>query len=161
MWFGCPEGAGYLSPALTVVGLTAFFNSRWLRKAVIPSPAPGRPNDTFVGLGRHALVLQFMDGAAPGAGVEAVRWWAAYAYLEEAAVPGIASVKRVARCDVTPSRFLHSQTQARLALMGAAHGLRVELESAKASEPFPTWWRRPRVGRSCTTTKLLLLRLNS
>ncbi len=138
-WFGCPEGAGYLSPAghqvtaRAVAGLTAFFNSRWLPKAVVPSPAPGRASDTFVGLGRHAPVLQFMDGAAPGAWVEAVRWWAAYAYLEEAAVPGIASVKRDARCDVTLSRFLHSQTQARLALMGAAHGLRVELEPAKAS----------------------------
>ncbi|MEW1580780.1 hypothetical protein AB0407_22080 [Streptomyces microflavus] len=65
--------------------------------------------------------------------MEAVRWWAAYAYLEEAAVPGIASVKRDARCDVTLSRFLHAQAQARLARMGAAHGLRVELEPAKAS----------------------------
>ncbi|MEU8592247.1 hypothetical protein AB0D07_00720 [Streptomyces globisporus] len=50
--------------------------------------------------------------------MEAVRWWAAYAYLEEAAVSGIASVKRDARCDVTLSRVLHSQAQARLALMG-------------------------------------------
>ncbi|MEU2260967.1 hypothetical protein ABZ557_11925 [Streptomyces sp. NPDC019645] len=138
-WFGCPEGADYLSPAghevtaRAVAGLTAFFDSRWLPKAVVPSPAPGRASDTFVGLGRAAPVLQIMNGAEPGAWVEAVRWWAAYAYLEEAGVPGIASVKRDARRDVTLSRFLHSQTQARLALMGAARGLPVELEPAKAS----------------------------
>ncbi|WP_432078309.1 hypothetical protein [Streptomyces sp. YPW6] len=138
-WFGCPEGADYLSPAghevtaRAVAGLTAFFDSRWLPRAVVPSPAPGRASDTFVGLGRAAPVLQIMNGAAPGAWVEAVRWWAAYACLEEAGVPGIASVKRDARRDVTLSRFLHSQTQARLALMGAARGLPVELEPAKAS----------------------------
>ncbi|MET9840019.1 hypothetical protein ABZZ01_19835 [Streptomyces virginiae] len=138
-WFGCPEGADYLSPAghevtaRAVAGLTAFFDSRWLPKAVAPFPAPGRASDTFVGLGRAAPVLQIMNGAAPGAWVEAVRWWAAYAYLEEAGVPGIASVKRDARRDVTLSRFLHTQTQARLALMGAARGLPVELEPAKAS----------------------------
>lgn len=138
-WFGCPEGADYLSPAghevtaRAVAGLTAFFDSRWLPKAVAPSPASGRANDTFVGLGRAAPVLQIMNGAEPGAWVEAVRWWAAYAYLEEAGVPGLTSVRRDARCDVTLSRFLHTQTQARLALMGAARGLPVELEPAKAS----------------------------
>ncbi len=48
-WFGCPEGADYLSPAghevtaRAVAGLTAFFDSRWLHKAVaLPSPGPGR-----------------------------------------------------------------------------------------------------------------------
>ncbi|MFE1405377.1 hypothetical protein ACFW5D_17280 [Streptomyces sp. NPDC058770] len=138
-WFGCPEGADYLSPAghevtaRAVAGLTAFFDSRWVPKAVVPSPAPGRASDTFVGLGRAAPVLQITNGAAPGAWVEAVRWWAAYAYLEKARVPGIASVKRDARRDVTLSRFLHSQTPARLALIGAARGLPVELEPAKAS----------------------------
>ncbi|MEU2762234.1 hypothetical protein [Streptomyces sp. NPDC007094] len=125
-WFGCPEGADYLSPAghevtaRAVVGLTAFFDSRWLPKAVFTSPTPGRASDTFVGLGRAAPVLQIMNGAAPGAWVEGVRWWAAYAYLEEAGVPGVASVKRDARHDLTLSRFLHTQTQARLARMGAA-----------------------------------------
>jgi hypothetical protein len=138
-WFGCPEGADYLSPAghgvtaRAVVGLTAFFDSRWLPKAVPPSPAPGRASDTFVGLGRAAPVLQILNGAAPGAWVEAVRWWVAYAYLEEAGVPGLASVKRDARRDVTLSRFLQTQTQARLALMAAARGLPVELEPAKAN----------------------------
>ncbi|MFJ5074913.1 hypothetical protein ACIP8Z_09955 [Streptomyces sp. NPDC088553] len=138
-WFGCPEGANYLSPAghevtaRAVSGLTEFFHSRWLPKAVTPSPASGAANDTFVGLGRHSPVLQFMNGAAPGAWVEAVRWWAAYTYLEKARVPGLASMKRDARCDVTLSRFLHTQTQARLALMGAARGLEVELEPVKAS----------------------------
>ncbi|MEV3992623.1 hypothetical protein AB0J57_27305 [Streptomyces sp. NPDC049837] len=137
-WFGCPEGADYLSPAghevtaRAVAGLTAFFDSRWLPKAVTPS-ASGRASDTFVGLGRAAPVLQIMNGAERGAWVEAVRWWAAYAYLEEAGVPGLASVRRDARRDVTLSRFLHTQTQARLALMGAARGLPVELEPAKAS----------------------------
>lgn len=138
-WFGCPEGADYLSPAghevtaRAVAGLTAFFNSRWLPKAVTPSPTSGRASDTFVGLGRAAPVLQIMNGAERGAWVEAVRWWAAYAYLEKAGVPGLASVKRDARRDVTLSRFLHTQTQARLALMGAARGLPVELEPAKAN----------------------------
>ncbi|MET9109084.1 hypothetical protein [Streptomyces zhihengii] len=138
-WFGSPEGADYLSPAghevtaRAVAGLTSFFDSRWLPRAVVPSPALGRASDTFVGLGRAAPVLQIMNGAAPGAWVEAVRWWAAYAYLEKSRVPGVASVKRDARRDVTLSRFLHSQTQARLALMGAARGLPVELEPAKAS----------------------------
>ncbi|MGW3009646.1 hypothetical protein ACWC9R_12520 [Streptomyces sp. NPDC001219] len=138
-WFGCPEGAEYLSPAghevtaRAVAGLTAFFDSRWLPKAVTPSTTSGRASDTFVGLGRAAPVLQFMNGADRGAWVEAVRWWAAYAYLEEAGVPGLASVKRDARRDVTLSRFLHTQTQARLALMGAARGLPVELEPAKDS----------------------------
>ncbi|MEJ8652703.1 hypothetical protein WKI65_32725 [Streptomyces sp. MS1.AVA.3] len=138
-WFGCPAGADYLSPAghevtaRAVAGLTAFFDSRWLPKAVLPSTTSGRASDTFVGLGRAAPVLQFMNGADRGAWVEAVRWWAAYAYLEEAGVPGLASVKRDARRDVTLSRFLHTQTQARLALMGAARGLPVELEPAKAS----------------------------
>ncbi|MEV6994350.1 hypothetical protein AB0N87_35045 [Streptomyces sp. NPDC093228] len=137
-WFGCPEGADYLSPAghevtsRAVAGLTAFFDSRWLPKAVTPSPASGRASDTFVGLGRAAPVLQIMNGAEPGAWVEAVRWWAAYAYLEEAGVPGLTSVRRDARRDVTLSRFLHTQTQSRLALMGAARGLPVELEPAKA-----------------------------
>lgn len=138
-WFGCPEGADYLSPAghevtaRAVTGLTAFFDSRWLPKAVTPSLASGRASDTFVGLGRAAPVLQIMTGAEPGAWVEAVRWWAAYAYLEEAEVPGLTSVRRDARRDVTLSRFLHTQTQARLAVMGAARGLPVELEPAKAS----------------------------
>lgn len=138
-WFGCPEGADYLSPAghqvtaRAVAGLTAFFDSRWLPKAVTPSPTSGRASDTFVGLGRAAPVLQIMTGAERGAWVEAVRWWAAYAYLEEAGVPGFATLKRDARRDVTLSRFLHTQTQARLALMGATRGLPVELEPAKAS----------------------------
>ncbi len=138
-WFGGPEGADYLSPAghevtaRAVAGLTAFFDSRWLPKAVTPSLGSGRASDTFVGLGRAAPVLQIMNGAAPGAWVEAVRWWSAYAYLEEARVPGLASVRRDARRDVTLSRFLHTQTQARLALMGAARGLPVELEPTKAS----------------------------
>ncbi|MGW2917727.1 hypothetical protein ACWDBF_07665 [Streptomyces angustmyceticus] len=138
-WFGCPEGANYRSPtghevtARAVAGLTAFFDSRWLPRAVTPSPASGRARDAFVGLGRAAPVLQVMNGAERGAWVEAVRWWAAYAYLEEAGVPGLASVKRDARRDVTLSRFLHTQTQARLALMGAARGLPVELEPAKDS----------------------------
>lgn len=138
-WFGCPEGASYLSPAghevtaRAVAGLTAFFDSRWLPKAVTPSPTSGRASDTFVGLGRAAPVLQFMNEADRGAWVEAVRWWAAYAYLEEAGVPGLLSVRRDARRDVTLSRFLHTQTQARLALMGAARGHPVELEPAKAS----------------------------
>lgn len=48
-------------------------------------------------------------------------------------MPGLFSVRRDARRDVTLSRFLHTQTQARLALMGAARGLPVELEPAKAS----------------------------
>ncbi|MER5894730.1 hypothetical protein [Streptomyces sp. NPDC001876] len=138
-WFGCPEGADYLSPAghevtaRAVAGLTAFFDSRWLPKAVTSSLASGRASDTFVGLGRAAPVLQIMNGAERGAWVEAVRWWAAYAFLEEAGVPGLASVRRDARRDVTLSRFLHTQTQARLALMGAARGLPVELEPTKAS----------------------------
>ncbi|MBK3579249.1 hypothetical protein JHN63_36705 [Streptomyces sp. MBT65] len=138
-WFGCPEGANYLSPAghevttRAVAGLTAFFQSRWLPKAVTPLPASGKASDTFVGLGRAAPVLQIMNGAEPGAWVEAVRWWAAYAYLEEAEVPGLTSVRRDARRDVTLSRFLHTQTQARLALIGAARGLPVELEPTKAS----------------------------
>ncbi|MFJ2887830.1 hypothetical protein ACIO53_17480 [Streptomyces sp. NPDC087305] len=138
-WFGCPEGADYLSPAghevttRAVAGLTAFFQSRWLPKAVTPLPASGKASDTFVGLGRAAPVLQIMNGAEPGAWVEAVRWWAAYAYLEEAEVPGLTSVRRDARRDVTLSRFLHTQTQARLALIGAARGLPVELEPTKAS----------------------------
>ncbi|MFE7043443.1 hypothetical protein ACFU9X_29585 [Streptomyces atratus] len=138
-WFGCPEGADYLTPAghevtaRAVAGLSAFFDSRWLPKAVTPSLASGRASDTFVGLGRAAPVLQVMNGAERGAWVEALRWWAAYAHLEEAGVPGLASVKRDARCDVTLSRFLHTQTQARLAVMGAARGLPVELEPAKAS----------------------------
>lgn len=138
-WFGCPEGADYLSPtghevtARAVAGLTAFFDSRWLPKAVTPSPASGRASDTFVGLGRAAPALRIMNGAARGAWVEAVRWWASYAYLEQAGVPGLASVKRDARHDVTLSRFLHTQTQARLALMGATCGVPVELEPAKGS----------------------------
>ncbi|MBT3153163.1 hypothetical protein HTV45_20215 [Streptomyces sp. CHD11] len=93
----------------------------------------GRASDTFVGLGKAAPVLQIFNGAAPGAWVEAVRWWATYAYLQAAGVPGLASVRRDARCDVTLSRFLHTQTQARLALMGATRGLPVRLEPAKAS----------------------------
>ncbi|MFC5805356.1 hypothetical protein [Streptomyces formicae] len=137
-WFGCPEGADYLShaghevTARAVAGLTAFFGSGWLPRSVTPSPASGRASDTFVGLGRAAPVLQIMKGAERGAWVEAVRWWAAYAYLEEAGVPGLASVRRDARRDITLSRFLHTQTQARLALMGAARGLPVELEPTKA-----------------------------
>ncbi|GGT79115.1 hypothetical protein GCM10010207_88350 [Streptomyces atratus] len=43
------------------------------------------------------------------------------------------STRRDAHRDVTLSRFLHTQTQARLALMGAARGLPVELEPAKTS----------------------------
>ncbi|GAA5210605.1 hypothetical protein [Streptomyces thinghirensis] len=138
-WFGCPEGADYLSPAghevttRAVAGLTAFFDSRWLPKAVTPFRNSGRASDTFVGLGKAAPVLQIINGAAPGAWVEAVRWWAAYAYLQAAGVPGLASLRRDARRDVTLSRFLHTQTQARLALMGATRGLPVELEPAKAS----------------------------
>ncbi|MGW0495612.1 hypothetical protein ACWD0Z_09340 [Streptomyces sp. NPDC003007] len=138
-WFGHPEGADYLSAAghevtaRAVAGLTSFFDSRWLPKAVTPSPAASRARDTFVGLGRSSPVLQFFNGADKGAWVEAVRWWAAYAYLENAEVPGFASIRRDARRDVTLSRFLHTQTQARLALMGAARGLPVELEPAKAS----------------------------
>ncbi|MFE5030270.1 hypothetical protein [Streptomyces sp. NPDC056683] len=138
-WFGCPEGADYLSRAghevttRAVAGLTAFFQSRWLPKAVTPSPASGTASDTFVGLGRHAPVLQITSAAEQGAWVEAVRWWAAYAYLEEARVPGLTSVRRDARRDVTLSRFLHTQTQARLALMGATRGIPVELEPEKAS----------------------------
>ncbi|MFF8725958.1 hypothetical protein ACF073_05650 [Streptomyces sp. NPDC015171] len=138
-WFGHPEGADYLSAAghevtaRAVAGLTSFFDSRWLPKAVTPSPAASRARDTFVGLGRSSPVLQFFNGADKGAWVEAVRWWAAYAYLENAEVPGFASIRRDARRDVTLSRFLHTQTQARLALMGAARGLSVELEPAKAS----------------------------
>ncbi|MFD3719998.1 hypothetical protein [Streptomyces sp. NPDC058674] len=137
-WFGCPEGADYLTPAghevtaRAVAGLTAFFDSRWLPKAVTPSPALNRASDTFVGLGRASPVLQLLNGAERGAWVEAVRWWAAYAYLESVGVSGLASVKRDARRDVTLSRFLHTQTQARLALMGMARGLPVELEPAKA-----------------------------
>lgn len=137
-WFGCPEGAGYLSPAghevtgRAVSGLTDFFQSRWLPKAVTPTYKPGTAHDSFVGLGRHSPVFQF-NGAEAGAWVEAVRWWAAYAYLEKAKVPGLDSMKRDARCDVTLSRFLHTQTQARLALMGAARGHRVKLEPVKAS----------------------------
>lgn len=138
-WFGSPEGADYLTAAghavteRAVAGLTAFFDSRWLPRAVSPSSASGRTGDAFVGLGRSSPVLQFTSGAAPGAWVEAVRWWAAYAYLEKARVRGLATVKRDARQDVTLSRFLHTQTQARLALMGAARGLPVELEPAKDS----------------------------
>ncbi|MDX2707339.1 hypothetical protein PV350_31470 [Streptomyces sp. PA03-6a] len=138
-WFGASEGADYLTPAghavtkRAVADLTAFFDNRWLPKAVTPSPASGKASDTFVGLGGASPVLQILNGAAPGAWVEAVRWWTAYAYLEEAGVPGLASVRRDARCDVTQSRFLHTQTQARLALMGANRGYPVELEPAKAS----------------------------
>ncbi|WP_037626217.1 hypothetical protein [Streptomyces aureus] len=138
-WFGSPEGATYLSSAghevtaRAVAGLTAFFDSRWLPKAVTPSPASGRASDTFVSLGRHAPVLQYLAGAERGAWVEAIRWWAAYAYLEEAGVPGLTAVRRDARRDVTLSRFLHTQTQARLALLGASRGHRVELEPTKAS----------------------------
>lgn len=53
-WFGCPEGADYLSPAghevtaRAVADLSAFFDSRWLPKAVPPSSTPGRASDTFV-----------------------------------------------------------------------------------------------------------------
>ncbi|MET7436785.1 hypothetical protein ACWERY_10910 [Streptomyces sp. NPDC004082] len=65
--------------------------------------------------------------------MEAIRWWAAYAYLENAKVSGLTTVKRDARRDVTLSRFLHTQTQTRLALLGAARGHQVELEPAKAS----------------------------
>ncbi|MFC8537133.1 hypothetical protein ACFUJY_24890 [Streptomyces sp. NPDC057249] len=138
-WFGCPEGADYLSraghevTARAVAGLTAFLGSGWLPRAVTPSPASGRTSDTFVGLGRAAPVLQIMKGAEQGAWVEAVRWWAAYALLEEAGVPGLASVRRDVRRDITLSRFLHTQTQARLALMGVSRGLPVELEPTKAS----------------------------
>ncbi|MEU5920895.1 hypothetical protein [Streptomyces sp. NPDC047141] len=138
-WFGAPEGADYLTPAghavtkRAVAGLTTFFDSRWLPKAVTPSPASGKDSDTFLGLGRSSPVLQILNGAAPGAWVEAVRWWTAYAHLEEAGVPGLASVRRDARRDVTQSRFLHTQTQARLALMGANRGQPVVLEPTKAN----------------------------
>jgi hypothetical protein len=63
-WFGCPEGADYLSPAghevtaRAMADLTAFFNSRWLPKAMTPSPTSGRAGDTFVGLGRAAPGLR-------------------------------------------------------------------------------------------------------
>ncbi|MEU8645050.1 hypothetical protein AB0C91_24360 [Streptomyces sp. NPDC048674] len=138
-WFGSPEGADYLSSAghevtaRAVAGLTAFFGSSWLSKAVTPSRATDQASDTFLGLGRSSPMLQSYAGAERGAWVEAVRWWAAYAYLELAQVPGLTSVKKDARRDVTLSRFLHTQTQARLALLGAARGHRVELEPAKAS----------------------------
>ncbi|MFJ3099737.1 hypothetical protein [Streptomyces hydrogenans] len=138
-WFGSPEGADYLTPAghavteRAVAGLTKFFHSRWLPKAVNPSSAAGRGHDSFVALGRFSPVLQIMNGGASGAWVEAVRWWAAYAYLEKARIEGLATVKRDARQDVTQSRFLHTQTQARLALLGAARELPVELEPAKSS----------------------------
>ncbi|MDX3854224.1 hypothetical protein [Streptomyces sp. AK02-01A] len=137
-WFGCPEGADYLSraghdvTARAVAGLTAFFGGGWLPRAVTPTLAAGRASDAFVGLGRAAPVLQATKGAERGAWVEAVRWWAAYAYLKEAGVPGLASLRRDARRDITLSRFLHTQTQARLALMGAACGFPVELEPTKA-----------------------------
>ncbi|MFG2483424.1 hypothetical protein ACGFSI_11790 [Streptomyces virginiae] len=136
-WFGSPDGADYLTPAghavtaRAVAGLTAFFDSRWLPKAVDPSYASGGDSDAFVGLGGVAPALQILNGGEPGAWVDAVRWWAAYSYLEEAGVPGLASVRRDARRDVTLSRFLHTQTQARLALLGAAHGYQVELEPVK------------------------------
>ncbi|MFD7894559.1 hypothetical protein [Streptomyces sp. NPDC059743] len=138
-WFGQADGADYLSEAgheLTaraVAGLTEFFDSRWLPRAVTTPHTDGRASDTVAGLGRHSPVLQILNGSAKGAWVEAVRWWAAYAYLEEAGVPGLASVRRDARHDVTLSRFLHTQTQARLALMGASRRFPVELEPTKAT----------------------------
>ncbi len=49
-------------------------------------------------------------------------------------MPVLASVKRDALCDVALSRFLHSQAQARLALMKTACVLPVELEPTKASD---------------------------
>ncbi|MFE5143572.1 hypothetical protein ACFRDV_39025 [Streptomyces fagopyri] len=138
-WFGSPEGADYLSSAghkvtaRAVAGLTAFSDGRWLSKAVTPSPASDRGGDTFVGLGQASPVLQYFAGAERGAWVEAVRWWATYAYLEMAGVPGLGAVKRDVRRDVTLSRFLHTQTQSRLALLGATRGHRIELEPSKAS----------------------------
>ncbi|MFD4724907.1 hypothetical protein ACFWNW_07460 [Streptomyces seoulensis] len=137
-WFGCPEGADYLSLAghevteRAVTDLTAFFGSGWLTKAVTPPSTAGRASDTFVGLGRAAPVLQIFNGAERGAWVEAVRWWAALACLEKAGVPNLLAVRRDARGDVTQSRFLHTETQTRLALMGLARGLQVELEPEKA-----------------------------
>jgi hypothetical protein len=72
-------------------------------------------------------------GRAASAWTEAVRWWATYAVLQDLGVPGLDAVRRDVRQDVRLSRFLHAQSQVRLAALGAWQGLPVELEPSKDS----------------------------
>ncbi|MCE7080173.1 hypothetical protein [Streptomyces sp. ST2-7A] len=135
-WFGHPDGADYLSDAGRAVteraiqDLDRFFSAKWLHRAMT---ADMQGRHTPIGLGRSAPIW-YAGETAVGAWVEAVRWWAASTYLEKLRVPGLDTVRRSIRTDITLSRFVHTQTQLRLAIMGASRGVAVELEPGKNTE---------------------------
>ena len=128
-WFGNPSGTDYLTAVGKAVAqratsdLETFFGAGWLHRAM---QVPIR------GLGRFSPSLAPAAQFRPGAFIEAIRWWAGLQFLVEVHAPGIARVQDDARSDVTEDRFLHTLTQARLAVAGSYLGAMAALEPVKA-----------------------------
>ena len=136
-WFGDVDGADYLTDAgrqaarRAIEDLTRFFGPGWLSRAIEPGPA-GPPISI---LGRYAPLLALTPARRPALYIESIRWWASIQTLVEAAVCGLAAVRRDARRDLSTHRLLHTLTQARLGSIGMSTGAEVILEPGKSGGP--------------------------
>jgi hypothetical protein len=136
-WFGDVDGADYLTDVgrqaarRAIADLTRFFGPGWLSRAIEPGPA-GAPVSI---LGRYAPLLALTPARRPALFMESIRWWASIQTLVEAAVVGLAAVRRDARGDLSTHRLVHTLTQTRLASIGMYTGAEVVLEPGKSGGP--------------------------
>jgi hypothetical protein len=136
-WFGDVDGASYLTDdgrqaaRRAITDLTGFFGAGWLSRAI----EPGQAGAAIPILGRYAPLLALAPARRPALYIESIRWWASIQTLADAAVGGLAAVRRDARGDLSTHRLVHTLTQARLASIGMYTGAEVTLEPGKSGGP--------------------------
>jgi hypothetical protein len=130
VWFGCLEGADYLSAAgkdlfeAVTVEVAAFFGEAWLREAAgqrVRRAAMFSPPLTV-----HEPAEAFAN---------ILRVWAVSRLAASGRLDGLESVRKAVRRDVATPRLLHALTQIDLAGCGLRCGGRVVLEPAKQDGP--------------------------
>jgi len=131
-WFGGVDTAGYLTPqgralASLAADLETLFGSSWLPKATDPAS-----RHFIAEFGATSPLLALSEAGASAAYVETLRWWSSLQVLKQSSIPGVQSVLKELRTDITAHRLRHSLAQARLAAQGLARGAEVFVEPSKS-----------------------------
>lgn len=131
-WFGAVDEAAYLTAhgkeiaRRAAVDLEKLFGPAWLPRATDPVS-----RHRIAELGSASPLLALNQARASAAYVETLRWWTSLQVLGDRSVPGIQTLLRQLRSDITAQRFRHSLAQARLAVQGLARGAQVVVEPSK------------------------------
>lgn len=139
--FGDVADAGVLTPDGEVVVAQAarflddYFGAPWLPRAL---GADNRPPGV-ASLRKFSPLSAFWR---QGPVTDLLRWCVCLQAVQTSNVPGAGQMRRDARKDISTQRFMHTLTQSRLAAMGLAGDVDVELEVQRKDMFGDVLWRR-------------------